>query len=301
MTQPESHAEHKVASEARRRQAEAVLAQLNQSLENIRHAAAAQGGELSLDYIHETTCREFRIEVDEQENRFFLYEFVPNGRIAVFRGNEIIDVYQDPQIHQLEARYGPNKLVGKLVECGISPSAVIKTGGGYSVDSRYLSSLQECAEAIAQCLVDDRRYDCRRELTGQDKTRLAREEAKTSFAYWKSLEARQDAAMREPGIFKGCFGMMGPLTVRCKHEVLSYLNAPSSRTWLKIRGYPILGHSTLWQVWSDYDANAPVSGDEGFPEAETLRQAIRHAVAQRQIEIKNKLESLSASGLALVE
>src|SRR5690606_38549457 len=119
-----------------------------------------------------------------------------------------------------------------------------------------------------------------------------------SHAYWcEEAAASQRAWEQETGLFKGCYTMLGrPLCEESKRAILAYLNAPSLEQWLEIRGFVIAGTTTLWQAWCQHDADAPRSGSVGHPAPDTLREAIRAAVAARRVEIEDRCRKTHPTG-----
>lgn len=230
-------------------------------------------------------------EQGREVRRYFLEEFIPNGRIVAFDENGCLArVWEDPRIKETEAYVGPNRLFAMLREIGVPVNKLVMVGGGFGVDSICYESLTECAEAIAQALDEDQRYRHFRELTAQERVRVAREESAMSYAYWAEEAAvSEEAWAREEGLFKGCYTMLGrPLSDESKQAILAYLNDPTLERWLEIRGLIIAGVTTLWQAWCQLDPDAPRSGSERQPSPETLRTAIRTAVLKRREEIEER-------------
>ena len=106
----------------------------------------------------------------------------------------------------------------------------------------------------------------------------------------------------QEALFKGTYDMFGALlTDDSKKAILGFLNRPTQAKWLKIRSMIICGHVTLWQAWCSEDQDAPRSGDQGFPAAAALRNAIRAAAARRRAELEEKVQAPAAGGLSLVK
>jgi len=88
--------------------------------------------------------------------------------------------------------------------------------------------------------------------------------------------ARADG-MKEPGIFKGCVEIDGPLAPATKRAILAYLGKPNATTWARVAGRSIVGRTTLGQAW----ALALPGGSGRHPNAAELIRAIRLAVSRQ--------------------
>lgn len=98
----------------------------------------------------------------------------------------------------------------------------------------------------------------------------------TAFA----LDAPRSAAaagMNEPGIFKGCSEVDGPLATATKNAILAYLGKPNAASWDRLRQRPIAGTTTLGDAW----AIAAPGGAKRFPTSAELIRSIRVAVVAR--------------------
>lgn len=257
--------------------------------------------------IEPLTQRQFEIrrsegfaETGNAFTRYFMSELTPNGRVYRQGPSGQLEYDTDERIEALEQDAGPNEFFQALEDLGISADTLILTGGGYSVDSKYLDTLEACAEAIVDALVKDERYSCYEPLMDQERTRQEALRARDSFTFWSAQKQECDAAMRVPGVLRGCYSMFGPLPKPEALRILSYLNQPTREGWGQVRGLCITGGGTLWQAWCANDPHAPRSGVIGFPSAEQLRQAITAAVTARATEIQSILTSLTPSGLRSV-
>jgi hypothetical protein len=262
--------------------------------------------ERSYDYTHLDTGRRFSVRCSERadgENRFFLCEMRPNGRmLEVNEQGEIVRAWDEPRIDETEPRVGPNDLLATLRSMGIDVDAMVFCGAGYSVDSIYHNSLETCAESIAQALNDNSRYTAHRKLSPDEEVSLEHLQAVQSVEYWhEESEAAKRAEQQGSGLFKGCYTMMGNLLEQdVQQRILAYLNAPTQRGWLDVRSIAIAGHITLWQAWVAADVLAPRSGDKGFPAPKVLRFAIRQCIKDRRRHIKEKIEEVDPRGLRSV-
>ena len=261
-------------------------------------------------YTDPETEREFGIrfldahgQPGRDARRYFLEEYVPTGRLAEFNEKgHCVRSWEEPRIRETEARVGPNRLIATLRELEIPLDQLVKAGGGFVVGSIYYARLRDCAIAIARAIERDERYRYFRELTEQEKVRMAREGAASSHAYWsEEADASQRAWNHEAGLFKGCYTMMGtPVSEASKRAILAYLNAPSLESWLNIRGLMIAGGTTLWQAWCQHDVAAPRAGSHGHPTPDVLRAAIREAARARREEVEARLKATHPTGLRVI-
>lgn len=259
-------------------------------------------------YDEPTTKRSFRVTkssgytdsaTGQLEERFFLFEYVPTGMMCLGSGAKERWV-KEPLIHSLEEEHGPNGLHAALESNNIDPAGLAWAGGGYSVDTRYLSSMDACAKEISKALKANKRYNCYRTLTAQEKLKNIRREEESRAEYFRHENTLVERAQNERGIFKGCYSKMGLLEPATKERILTYLNRPSQTLWLAIRGLEVAGLYTLWQAWTKSDPDAPRSGNTGFPGSEELREAIRHITEFRAVEVKKRYQECTKSGLSLV-
>lgn len=285
------------------------------SAEQILSALVPKLGHASDDrvyaYLDGDTERSFAIRRSENLDelgkpyfQYFLEEYTPNGRMVTCdkRGN-VTQAWDEPLIQETEQRVGPNSLMQSLRAAGLNTQQMVSVGGGYGVGSIFYSSLEECAKAISASLTSNTRYHYHRELTPQEKVKLERQSAQGAHAFWTAEAQNADrAAASGPDLFKGCYTLMGaPLNGEVQALILAYLNGPSQEGWRALRGISVVGATTLWQAWCQHDANAPRAGDTGFPDAETLISAIRHAVTARRAEIDRKLKDTTPSGLKRIK
>jgi hypothetical protein len=265
--------------------------------------------EVSYSYLDAETERNFEIRRFESYKddgtpykRFFMSEFVPNGRLCKLNSKgHVVDAWDEPLIKQLEEKFGPNSLMTRLRAADIDPDRMVKMGGGLGVGSRFHPSLEVCASEIAQALHTNLRYEYFQPLSEQERIKLEFQQARMTHVYWKQEQRRQmQAEALGEGIFKGCSNMRGAtLPKDIKDAILAYLNQPSQEGWLEIRGYIVTGMGTLWQAWCAHDPLAPRGGNQGFPDSNTLVTAIRAAVERRAVEIQERLDNSSPRGLRL--
>lgn len=226
--------------------------------------------------------------------RFFLQEHTPNGRLVKTTSNgDILRAWDDPRINAIEKEHGPNGMISECERAGIDVSSMVFCGAGFSVDSRYLDSLEACAQEIYKAIHSNARYNAYKELSDEEQAALGHQEKISSAAYWEhQKELAQNAMNSEKGLFKGCYVMSGsPISDEHKRLILAYLNKPEQQSWLQIRGLCVSGTYTLWQAWGAIDPAAPKMGDVGHPDPETLRQAIRSAVHSNLERIEDEIAS----------
>lgn len=82
------------------------------------------------------------------------------------------------------------------------------------------------------------------------------------------------AGMNEPGIFKGCRGIDGPLPGTTKNAILIYLGKPNAAAWDKLRKHAIVGRISLGEAWTLSNPGAA----RRFPTSVELIRAMRVAV-----------------------
>lgn len=247
------------------------------------------------------SCTRGFLPDNTEGDRYYIAELYPTGVLQVWQGETLVSSTTDARIQAIEASAGPNRLVDGLEAAGIDYSQVVWTAAGFSIDSKYFRSLEECARKIVTALKTNRRHCSYRKPTKQEVVKRDRQAAQSSYEYWQGRKkAAESAKICEAGIFKGCHSMMGPLSADTKKLVLAYLNNPTQNAWGNIRGYCIIGGTTLWQAWCRNDALAPRSGSIGFPDKETLLAAIRTGVEAEDALIAEKLRDLTPSGLKRV-
>ena len=86
--------------------------------------------------------------------------------------------------------------------------------------------------------------------------------------------AARSAGMNEPGIFKGCTDVDGPLAAATKDAILAYLGKPNAAAWERLRPRAIAGRTTLGEAWGLADPTAL----RRFPSSAELIRAMRVAV-----------------------
>jgi len=94
--------------------------------------------------------------------------------------------------------------------------------------------------------------------------------------------------------------MHGPLSDEVKNKILAFINRPNHKDF---RGRMTAGHVNLWQACVAFaPSSAPLSGSVGFPDRDTITQAIRKAVDDRPATAQSKREkSKSTMWLKLVD
>ena len=88
------------------------------------------------------------------------------------------------------------------------------------------------------------------------------------------IRREEGSGMHEPGIFKGCRGVDGPLPGATKDAILAYLGKPNAAAWERLRRHAIVGRATLGDAW----AMAHPTVMRRFPTSIELIRAMRKAV-----------------------
>jgi hypothetical protein len=89
--------------------------------------------EVSYSYLDAETERNFEIRRFESYKddgtpykRFFMSEFVPNGRLCKLNSKgHVVDAWDEPLIKQLEEKFGPNSLMTRLRAADIDPDRMV--------------------------------------------------------------------------------------------------------------------------------------------------------------------------------
>jgi hypothetical protein len=246
-------------------------------------AVAPEGGSETRNYHFQAdNGRLFNIRRFE-DGDYMLEEFTPNGRCcAPDPRDESRDIFWSDRRVKV-ATASPNDFFSTIESQGVNPEHVILAGGGIGVATRYFRSLEDCAKTIHDALERNEWY------SSVDHEKLAdpeflREQREADEAGRRAYRAEQAEAysksQAEPGLFKGLYSMMGPLSDETKRSVLDYLNAPAEEKWDRLHGRIIQGHITLWQAWIKVDPSAPKSKEldapwPRIPSAEVLTQALR--------------------------
>lgn len=89
-----------------------------------------------------------------------------------------------------------------------------------------------------------------------------------------STAQRSEAGMKEPGIFKGCRGVDGPLPGATKTAILAYLGKPNAAAWERLRRIAVVERTTLGDAWK----LANPAAARRFPTSAELIRAMRIAV-----------------------
>lgn len=96
----------------------------------------------------------------------------------------------------------------------------------------------------------------------------------TALADTTVRAATPTAGMNEPGIFKGCREVDGPLAAATKEAILAYLGKPNAAGWERLRPRPIVGRTTLGEAWALSNPTAA----KRHPNAAEVIRAMRVAV-----------------------
>lgn len=96
-------------------------------------------------------------------------------------------------------------------------------------------------------------------------------------------------------LFSGMHTVFGSHSKEIKDRFIAFWNSPSAETWSAIRNYLINPLTTAWQLWIQYDSNAPFGLDTEekklmFPEPVKFEEYYRQHKEKYILEIKTKLE-----------
>ncbi|WP_018234167.1 hypothetical protein [Thioalkalivibrio thiocyanodenitrificans] len=257
-----------------------------------REPAVEGGSECANFYWEAPNGRIFRVrEFEDSAQAYFLEEMCPSGRrFSTDASGNHYDFRDDPVIERLLG--DPNSFRARLNAAGISEDEVIYVGAGLGMGTIYYATLDACKAAIEAALESNTWYSgYSKELAEQQSAEYQRSgrAAAERQAWEDSKRALREQAMQEPGFFKGCHNMFGPLSKEIKAEILSYINEPSCEQWNRIYSLMVSSTTTLWQAWVKFDPSAPTSlpaGTDGehrwprIPEPETLIEAIKKAASQ---------------------
>lgn len=86
--------------------------------------------------------------------------------------------------------------------------------------------------------------------------------------------AARSSGMNEPGIFKGCTDVDGPLAAATKDAILAYLGKPNAAAWERLRPRAIAGRTTLGEAWTLANPTAT----KRYPTSAELVRSLRLAV-----------------------
>lgn len=218
---------------------------------------------------------------EEDDGRYFAYEYVPFGRLAYERPDGSYD-YVNWKGHAA-AELDPNGYMAAAEADGIPREAIISGGAGYGVYTRYLSSIAEAAKEFARCILENERYDDidRAKMADPEYNERIRQSEEQASRDYRAHEqaAHEHATESEFGLFKGLHGMMGPLSEGAKQRLLSFFNSPSHETWDDCARLMVKGGKTMWQLWGDVDPSSPRSLENDvwpkIPDADMMRSALR--------------------------
>lgn len=247
----------------------------------LRRSAETINGQIEMEFAA-INGRTFVLR-EEEADKFFAFEFIPNGRLAIPDDNGRV-IYSDWKGHRF-VENNPNGYLAAAKEDGIESDDIIRIGSGYNVYTRYLPSIDVAAEEFARSLRDNEYYDSFDRVLMEDpefQAKLRASEEESRKAYRAEQNAAHAASMEdEVGLFKGLHGMMGPLADGAKQRILSFFNAPSHETWDNCARLMIKGASTtMWTLWTATDPDAVLALDPKgnwprIPDADKLKQALR--------------------------
>lgn len=227
-----------------------------------------------------------------------------NGRMCKKGDDGKLQFWDEPLFDEVQAAFSPNGVGPELKNRGVPIENSIRWGGGMGIGSITYPSRMQAAEAIAAALYNDEYLVHHKVENRTHQEQIVQERADTQAGadYWERERSILAAAkVGQVGLFQGCHTMLGkPLSEEYKSQILGYLNKPTQEQWVELRGYCIMGATTLWQAWVAADENAPRSGDIGFPDRDTLERAIRHAVSARESRIEKELQNVVKHGFVVV-
>lgn len=247
-------------------------------------------------YRHPTTERQFEVvQVNEKNepDQFWVHELIPNGRMMILKENQVTQAWEEEDL--LAFKGDPNGFWNQVRWAGINENQVVMIGAGFSVDSRYFDSLEDCSAAIEGSIEKNVWFDSHRVLDAAEKAKLRLDELKSSVDYWQrrvqTLErCKQEARHGQGDPLKGfCNGLGKPLSDSVRHEVMSYIYGPNQKDWNRVRHCLVTPSTTLWQAWVKYDGNANVAGTVGFPSAEMLKHALGNLLEDERTEAVERL------------
>jgi len=95
-------------------------------------------------------------------------------------------------------------------------------------------------------------------------------------------------------LFAGMHTIFGAHSKEVRDLFIAFWNSPSSDTWSRIRNYLINPHTTAWQLWIQYDKNAPfgLNTEEKklmFPDPVKFEEYYRKHKEKYIFELKEKL------------
>lgn len=260
-----------------------------------------KGENPEFQYTDAETGRQFCI-TQMDSHGYFMCEATPIGRRWDIVNGHMH--YSNCDVSMALKDGSANGFRDALREHGISANSQVFNIAGGGLGMIVLDTLEDCAAAIVKSIQDDEWYrDCA-PRTEQDRVKDARESAASRHSYWKDV---LDTIDRNGGDGTGLFagtstGYGAPLSQEARQKILAYLNAPSQDGWLGIRDMLVTRSKTLWLAWCDVDRTAPISGSEGFPDADTLRHALRNAIdATRRRAERELSENPLPSGLRVVK
>lgn len=234
--------------------------------------------------------------------KFFLAECIPCGTRRVANAIGASEIVADARIALAEIEGGPNDLFRLLEAQGIPAAQVMRVAPGLDAGSVLHNTLEDCAACIASSLQNNRWYHAKTasEVT-QQKVRQGHLGHQRELAYWNREQSMlQQSEHSLPGLFKGCYSLLGPLSREAQREVLAYFNKPTLEAWKDVRRIIVVGPDTLWDAWCRLDATAPTQESDRYPNGDTLKVALREAVAHRKTEIAEKLEALEKDSLRVL-
>jgi len=252
-------------------------------------------------YTDAETDRQFSI-TQMADGSYFMTEAIPSGRrYKLVNGNA---QFFDCDIAMAHKDGNPNGFRDTMREHRVRTDQLVFDLGGGCLGMIVHPTLEDCAAAIVKSIQDNTWYRYFEPRSEQDMVKDARQAAMESHRYWKGvLETIDENDGDGTSLFAGTSTFTGaPLDQDARQRVLAYLNAPSQEGWLAVRDMGITTLKTWWLAWTEIDRNAPFSGREGFPDADTARRAIRHAVDATRERAKQKLvENPSPTGLRAVK
>lgn len=239
-------------------------------------------------YFHEPTRREFLI-IREDEG-FVIDELVPMPRVFDGWAQEIprrIPQYRDlPGGQDIKKNSTPNTLVPNLEAVGGTHDNLVRTSMPQPGRPKtlYFSSLEAVADVLSHAIEDDELPRSFREPTMLEKMETEINDARSSIQYCRgtleSLKAAKAKVEETGDLLDAGMSMSGMgWSDEIRASVEQYLENPTQEQWTSLRGLLYLPTTTLWQAWCAVDGDAPrIGGDNGYPSAETLKEAMSAAI-----------------------
>jgi hypothetical protein len=231
-------------------------------------------------YFHRLTGRLFDVRCFEDGSNF-VAEYLPT----------------DDNLRN-SVKENPNDSLNIFSNSGFDTEDICRMSGGLGRSTIYHDSFQKIILEI--CGAIENNVIVKNSLTEEERNEklgeigLAQEavtDAENSVSYWFNMA---NSGAKNSGIFNGTSNMFGPLSKDIKDRVLSFINNPSVETWSECYSIIIAGHNTMWQIWCNYDCEAPRGlSEEGvwpsIPDPKKMIGWIEEMAKDSRIEAIEKL------------